>query len=526
MHTTTGNDRPPAPTWRRYALLALGAAAQLLAVGGRWDIAAAAWVFPVLLLRFTRTTRAWPGALWVWAANIAAAAFWLFASGMGFSPVTLAGAVALAALLTLPFLLDRLLIGRLRPWMALPVFPAAVAGCEFLITVLSPFGTAYGNLAVTQYGDLPLLQVVSVTGSYGIGFLIAWFACVVNRAWETASWRRARGSVITYTAVLLAVLLGGGARLAFFPPQAPTVRIAGVTAEASAIRAQKAAIARIPGGRREIAAATTLRPAMTAVLRSLLAATEREADAGAKLVIWPEEAVKTTAADERTTIAAARDQARRSRIYLEIGVEVYGTAGPAYGRDETVLIDPRGKVLGTYRKAHPIPGSEPFTPGDGRVPVVATPFGRIAGVICYDADFPDMMRVDADLMLIPAHDWREYGRAHTQKAALRAIESGYAVMRQDSEGVSAAFDNQGHVLATTDYFTTDRQTTVAYVPTRGTTTLYTRIGDAFAWLCLATVATLLALGAAGKGGVRRGAAPGRTGTPPSPTVTNGTRTGQ
>ncbi|MFJ9849389.1 nitrilase-related carbon-nitrogen hydrolase [Streptomyces sp. NPDC101150] len=501
MHTTV-NDPLPAPTWRRYALLVLGAAAQLLAVGGRWDVAAAAWIFPVLLLRFTRTTRTWPGALWVWAANIAAAVFWLFSTRMGFGPVPLAGAVALAALLTLPFLLDRLLLGRLRPWMTVAVFPAAVAATEFLITVLSPFGTAYGNLAVTQYGDLPLLQVVSVTGSYGIGFLIAWCASVANRAWETASWRAARRTVVTCAAVLLAVVLGGGTRLAFFPSEAPTVRIAGVTADAAALRAQKAAVARIPGGRREIATATTLRPAMTAVLHSLLAATRREADAGAKLVVWPEEAVRTPAAGERTTLAAARAEARRSRIHLEIGIKVYGTAGPEQDRNETVLIDPHGKVLWTYRKAHPIPGSEPYPPGDGRVPVVATPYGRIAGVICYDADFPAMMRVDADLMLVPSHDWWEYGRAHTQKAALRAIENGYALLRQDAEGVSAAFDNQGHVLATTDYFTTAQQTTVAYVPTRGTTTLYARIGDAFAWLCLAAVAVFGALGMAGTGGRR------------------------
>ncbi|MFF4698957.1 nitrilase-related carbon-nitrogen hydrolase [Streptomyces chattanoogensis] len=490
-NTTLGNNRPTPPTWRRYALLAAGATAQLFAVGGRWDIAAAAWIFPVLLLRFTRTGRAWSGALWVWAANIAAAAFWLFESEMGFSPVTLGGAVALAALLTLPFLLDRLLTGRLRPWMALLTFPAALAGAEFLITLLSPFGTAYGALAVTQYGNLPLLQIISVTGSYGIGFLIAWFAAVVNRAWEEASWRSVRGSVVTCTAVLLAVLLGGGARLAFAQPGAPAVRIAGVTADASLIRAQKAAIARIPGGRREIAAAprAQLVPALTAVRDSLLAATRREADAGAKIVVWPEEAVKTLAADENATIAAARAEARRSGIYLEIGVEVYSTAGP--GRDEALLIGPTGTVLWTYQKAHPIPGSEPFAPGDGRVPVAATPYGRLANVICYDADFPGMMRTGADIMLVPSHDWQEYGRAHTEKAALRAIESGYALVRQDAEGVATAFDHLGQVLATADYFTTGRQTMVAQVPTAGVTTVYDRIGDSFAWGCLVAVVVLI-----------------------------------
>lgn len=119
-----------------------------------------------------------------------------------------------------------------------------------------------------------------------------------------------------------------------------------------------------------------------------------------------------------------------------------------------------------------------------------------AVVICYDADFPGLMRVRADIMLVPSHDWREYGRAHTEKAALRAIEDGYTLVRQDSEGVSAAFDDRGHVLATTDYFTTNPQAIVAYVPTRGTTTVYDLIGDTFAWLCVITVGALTTIGIA------------------------------
>ncbi|KOV65548.1 nitrilase [Streptomyces sp. MMG1121] len=471
-----------------WPLLPLGTATMLFAVGGRWDIAAAAWIFPVLLLRFTRLSRVWSGALWIWAAHLAAAVFWVQESAIGFNPVVFAGALALAALQTLPFLADRLLTARLRPAPAALVFPAAVAAVEFLITLVSPFGTAYGSLAVTQHADLPLLQVIAVTGPWGIGFLIAYAASTVNGLWERASWRGA----LVCTAVLLSVLLAGGARLAFFPPQSTTVRIAGVTPARTVTDTLKTTLARFADGPAGVAAAPAaeVRPAMTAVEDDLLAATRREAAAGAKIVIWPEEAVRTREPDEAAAIAAARQEARRSHVYLEIGVRVYSAAPPAYGRDEALLIDPRGTVLWTYQKAHPIPGSERFTPGDGHVPVVRTPYGRLANVICYDADFPALMRTRADIMLVPSHDWKEYGAAHTDKAGLRAIEGGYALIRQDAEGVSAAYDDEGHVLATSDYFTTDRQTMVADVPVHGVTTVYDRIGDTFAWLCLAALAAL------------------------------------
>ncbi|MEV5876375.1 nitrilase-related carbon-nitrogen hydrolase [Streptomyces sp. NPDC052101] len=493
-HPTAQPTERPARTHRHtWLLLLLGTGAMLLAVGGRWDIAAAAWIFPVLLLRFTRLSRAWSGALWIWLAHLGAAVFWVQESAIGFNAVVLAGALALGALQTLPFLADRLLAHRLPPATAALVFPAGVAAAEFLITLLSPFGTAYGSLAVTQHANLPLLQVVSVTGPWGIGFLIGYVTSTANRIWDRPSWR---GGVVC-TAVLLSVLLAGGARLAFSPPQGTTVRIAGVSPARTVTERLQTTLDRFADGPGGVAGApaAAVRPAMTAVEDDLLAATRREAAAGAKIVIWPENAVRTQESQESAAVAAARAQARRSGIYLEIGVRVYSTTAPAYGRDEAILIDPRGTVLWTYQKAHPIPGSERYKPGDGHVPVVRTPYGRLADVICYDADFPALMRTRADIMFVPAHDWKEYGAAHTDKAALAAVEGGYSLIRQDAEGVSAAYDDQGHVLATADYFTTARQTMVAYVPVRGGTTIYDRIGDTFAWLCLAAPAALTATAA-------------------------------
>ncbi|MFJ5921239.1 nitrilase-related carbon-nitrogen hydrolase [Kitasatospora sp. NPDC092948] len=475
--------------WRsRPSLLLAGTAAMLFAVGGRWDVAASAWVFPVFLLAFSRRSGVWSGAGWVWGAHGAAAVFWVWESAIGFNPVVVGGAVGLAALQTAPFLVDRLLSGRLRPWQGALVFPAGLAAAEFLITVLSPFGTAFGSLAVTQYDNLPLLQVVSVTGPYGVGFLIGWFAATVLRIRRWPSWRS--GAVCG--SVLVAVLLAGGARLASGPDGGPTVRVAGVSPSRAVVNAEEAALEQLSAENVQFRAAPGAEAgAITdAVEADLLASTRREAAAGAKIVVWPEEAVRTQEAQAGAVIAAAQEGARQSGVYLEVGLRVDSAAGPAQDRDEALLIDPSGTVLWTYRKAHPIPGSESYAPGDGRVPVADTPYGRIADVICYDADFPALMQVRADLMLVPSHDWREYGSAHTKKAALRAVENGYSLIRQDSAGVSTAFDSRGRVLATADWFGTDQQTVVAQLPTHRTATVYNRIGDTFARLCLAAVAAL------------------------------------
>jgi hypothetical protein len=80
---------------------------------------------------------------------------------------------------------------------------------------------------------------------------------------------------------------------------------------------------------------------------------------------------------------------------------------------------------------------------------------------------------------------------HTQKATLRAIENGYSLVRQDTGGRAQVVDFQGHVLAASDDFTTDQQTMVAYVPTRGERTIYALVGDVFAWLSIAALAVLI-----------------------------------
>ena len=94
-------------------------------------------------------------------------------------------------------------------------------------------------------------------------------------------------------------------------------------------------------------------------------------------------------------------------------------------------------------------------------------------------------------MLAPGYDWREYDPYHTQMATFGAIENGFSLVRQASYGLAMTVDYEGHVLAASDYFTTDPQVMVAYVPMHGVHTIYATIGDLFAWLSLAGLVVLI-----------------------------------
>ena len=168
-----------------------------------------------------------------------------------------------------------------------------------------------------------------------------------------------------------------------------------------------------------------------------------------------------------------------------------------------LIIDPSGKIIVSYRKTHPVFGWEAgiMRRGDGHLPLVATSDGRIAAAICYDADFPEFIRQggrgSADMLIVPANDWAEIRTAHAQMAAFRAIENGVPLVRPASSGISAAFDAWGRVMGLADYFSPGDRTFTVQVPVGSVPTLYARIGDLFAWICVTGLAVALGVAAVG-----------------------------
>jgi apolipoprotein N-acyltransferase len=156
-------------------------------------------------------------------------------------------------------------------------------------------------------------------------------------------------------------------------------------------------------------------------------------------------------------------------------------------------------VAWEYNKARPVPGTEAATQirGDGKLLALDTPFGRLSSIICYDGDFPQLLAqggaLGADVILDPSNDWQAIDPWHTQMASFRAIEQGVNLIRQTSHGLSAAYDYQGRRLAAMDHFHAADYAMVSQVPTRGVRTIYSRLGDWFAWVCLAGLVLLVVL---------------------------------
>ncbi len=156
--------------------------------------------------------------------------------------------------------------------------------------------------------------------------------------------------------------------------------------------------------------------------REGLEAVRRAADAGARLVVFPELAFLPFFPQRRGGAAAARELAetipgptteRFQELAAELGVVVvlnlYERDGGRY-YDSSPVIDADGSLAGVTRMVHILDApcfheQEYYTPGDRGAPVFDTAAGRLGVAICYDRHYPEYMRAlglaGAQLVTVP-----------------------------------------------------------------------------------------------------------------------------
>ena len=480
--------------------LALGGLMRLFSFG-RWTIPVADWLVPLFLIRFTRRVEPLLASLAIWLV------FWIAISISNRSILHVPGAAyyavsaIIAASFTLPYLAYRLIVPQLPGFLGALVFPFAWVTMELIVARTNPFGT-WGSVTYSQYGNQPLMQLASVTGLSGIAFLVSWFGSLANWIWEAGfDWAIVGFGVLIYTGVWAIVMLGGGARLAFARSKGKTIRVAAIGWPTHILRIDELS------GSLQPQISTEGREYFKQKFRQIhdwfLENSVREARGGAKVIVWPENNLMVYEEDYKAFMSRAKDVARQEEIYLLMGIASIQLGEPRPFEPQAVLVDSSGEVLFTYIKNRLVPGWEANNAkkGDGRVLTAASSYGRMTSVICYDMDFPDLIRqvgkAGADLLLVPVAEPEppaQVGIMHHRMATFRAIENGVSLVRASRLGLSSAVDPYGRILGIMDDATAEQRVMVAQVPVGGVRTVYTRIGDLFAWLCAAGLLGVIAWG--------------------------------
>ncbi len=471
--------------------LGLGSAAFAL-IGWRWSAPAAAWIAPVFLLRFFRNQEKW----YVPLLSLPCLYTAFLANMIGAWDLPLLAQIILPAIIPLPLILvlyvDRALSPRLGSFGSTLVFPAAYVTMDYLVG-FTPLGTLF-SFGSTQFAFTTVIQTASITGVWGISFLITWFASIMNTAWEQGfDLRRSGGParagsnpVLVFAAAAFLVAAYGSVRIATAPSRVRTVRVAGITVEHPR---DYWALLDLGTPREEVA---LYRQEMRGIEDELFRQSSRAVQTGARIIFWSEGNGVVPADDLGRFISRCKDFAGTNGIYFAPAIlELrYGTS---LNYNQVLMFTPQGELAFTYQK------TKSWLPvdSDGQIRSIETPHGTLAAAICFDLDFPGFLRQAAksgtDILLVPGYDSERIRPFHTEPALIRGIEGGYSVVRQVNQGTSMAADSRGTVLARQDYFTTPDRLMISDVPIRGTRTVYSYLGDWFAWTSIALFVILTAL---------------------------------
>jgi apolipoprotein N-acyltransferase len=457
----------------------------------------AAWLAPTFLLRFARASRrartALPSIFIAYAIGVLIATR---GAESGSIQLLIVGIVVFplirGLMYTLPYAADRWIGARLGPWARVLVFPLAFTAVDWVMS-LGKIVNSTGSPAYSQYSNLALLQILSITGMWGVTFLLMWFASTVNALWEHGfDWRPVRGVVGVFATVLSAALLFGSVRLAFFAPSSPSIAAATITLDDTIHQQANSGIDWLTFNQSTDAERSAARPQFEATVDQMLARTETALRAGARIVGWEEGAATVLEEDKPSTLDRVAALAREYDAYLQVSFGVpTRTQAEHFVLNQSILVDNTGAIRWTYDKTYPVFPTESYVviAGDGKLPIADTAYGRLSTAICNDLHFPPLVRQageqNADVLIAPYSDIHPWESEDAVTATYRAIENGVSLLRPAGHGTSTIVDYEGRMLATQNYFTNSSGIMLTTIPTRGVRTVYSRIGDLFAYLCVA-----------------------------------------
>jgi len=220
----------------------------------------------------------------------------------------------------------------------------------------------------------------------------------------------------------------------------------------------------------------------------LLEETESAINQGAKLVVWSEGNGVCIKENEDVFISRCQELAKRKNAYILVSLNTK-TIGQRNSENKTIAIDANGKVQYSSLKSFPVPGAEASVKGDELLETMDTPLGKVSSVICFDADFPNLVRqtgeLNTSILFVPGFDWAAIVPYHTNMIKFRAIENGIPVFRQVNAGLSAVYNPLG-IMENSKKFDIHSKDAVFIhdVTISKLNTLYSKIGDVFASICI------------------------------------------
>jgi apolipoprotein N-acyltransferase len=525
-------------------LAAIGAGLLLTAAFPKFGVAGFAWVVPGLLLVIAHRQRRGDAFRIGYVAGLAhflSSLYWLLLIPVAGFPIL--GWVSLAAVLALFIAVwVGLLAGKIGEgnwarrtrwslagaavWVALEMVRARLLG-----------GFPWDFLGVSQYRMVPLIQIASVTGAYGVSFLVAWFSLSLFSALRAILGDPARRFVWQADMALpLVTVIGlfvfGYVRMERGNLPETTLRVTLVQPSIPQTLIWNPAqderrFQRLIQLTEKALAESRKQDPEGQVIQILNSSNQDEKRNGARitrspgrtdLLIWPESAVPEL--DEDTFGAISR-LAQSNRVWIIFnGEDVVFQPDATNYFNSAFLVTPGGRLADIYHKRKlvmfgeyiplvqwlplvkwftPITGS--FTPGHRPVTFELSDLHvNAAPLICFEDTFPGTARTsagdDVDFLVNLTNDgWFGNSAAqwqHMANAVFRAVENNLPLIRCANNGVTCWIDPSGRVREifkdkTGSVYGMGAMTVDVPMSRSGeprALTFYDRHGDWFGWTCV------------------------------------------
>ncbi len=378
-------------------------------------------------------------------------------------------------------------------------------------------GYSYGNMGYSQFLFLPLIQVVSITGVWGVSFLVVFPSALIGNAlkdgfkgFKSLVVRIKIPGVVYLVVFLLVIIYGFVSRVDYSDSKRWKTALIQQNVDPW------------KGGQRPYERSLNI------LLRLSREATKEKPD----IIIWSETSFVPaidwhtryrTDIDKYLLVKRLVDYLKKQNIPYVIGNDDGQLAKNERGEDirvdynATVLFD-KGKIIKTYRKLHLVPFTEYFPykklfprvyewlvnadthfwkEGD-EYTVFETDGIRFSTPICFEDTFGDLcrgfVRNGADVLVNMTNDSWSFSvtaeMQHMSIAVFRAIENRRTVVRSTNGGITCSIDPNGKIIDMLEPFIEGYLVTTVPVFT-GKNTLYTELGDWFALLSLALSVILL-----------------------------------
>lgn len=407
-------------------------------------------------------------------------------------PIVILGLVLLAAYLALYLAfftwLSHFFASRLK-WPLILIAPPLWVALEFLQAYLFT-GFPWLLLGYSQYLNLPLLQLCSWTGVYGVSFLVVLFNLGIF------SFIKKKNFVLASLALGLVGLahLGGIFGLSSPVPSSKEVRVGLIQPN---IGEEKSDFRRLPE-----------------IFHLHLSLSKEIAKKEVDLIIWPETGFPSALAYYSSYLTSLIRLAEQYGCELVVGA-THEENGKYY--NSAFLISERG-IKDRYDKVHLVPYGEyilgerflpwlkkilqigTYTPGK-KGKVIRNRSFPLAVLICFESIFPELSRASVKeggriLVNITNDAWFKKTAApyqHALMSIVRAVENRTPLIRAANTGVSLAVSASGKLLTKTEIFRKTVRKVKIKVRNTPSKSFYTQWGDVFVFVCLFYLGVLVFL---------------------------------